>query len=257
MMNTPAINIQGISYSVPGRLILDQVSLSLPANQFSVILGRNGCGKSTLFNLITGKYPYSSGAIQLLGEERGTITQKHLAKTIGFLPQFHQSIFPFSVYDVVLTGRAAFYRFGPSAEDHKIVKQTLQNMGIYHLKDKAYTDLSGGERQLVLISRVMAQGPEILVLDEPTNHLDLHFQALVLEKLQAYSRSGHTVVCIMHDPNMANIYADHIYFIKDQKAYDSKVLKAADLSSNIYEALYDTPLMQVQVKDKTIIIPQF
>ncbi|WP_316820359.1 ABC transporter ATP-binding protein [Pedobacter gandavensis] len=256
-MSEFAINIENVSYSIQGRTILDQVSLALPANQFSVILGRNGCGKSTLFNLITGKYPYPSGLIQLLGQDRLELRQKQLAKTIGFLPQFHQSVFPFSVYDVILTGRAAFYRFGPSAEDHHIVKQTLENMGIYHLKDKAYTDLSGGERQLVLISRVMAQGPEILVLDEPTNHLDLHFQAMVLEKLQAYSRSGHTVVCIMHDPNMANIYADHIYFIKNQKAYNSEALKAENLSANIYEALYDTPLMQVQVKDKTIIIPQF
>lgn len=256
-MSVAAINIENLSYSIQGRTILDNVSLSLAADQFSVILGRNGCGKSTLFNLITGKHPYSSGQIDLLGNERSSIPQKSLARTIGFLPQFHQSVFPFSVYDVILTGRAAFYRFGPSRKDHEIVEQTLENMGIAHLKDKSYTDLSGGERQLVLISRVMAQGPEILVLDEPTNHLDLHFQTLVLEKLKTYSRSGHTVICIMHDPNMANIYADHTYFIKNQKAYDSRLLKAEDLSANIYEDLYDTPLMQIQVKDKTIIIPQF
>lgn len=256
-MSIAAINIEKLSYSIQGRTILDNVSLSLAADQFSVILGRNGSGKSTLFNLITGKYPYSSGEIQLQGKERSSIPQKSLAKTIGFLPQFHQSVFPFSVYDVVLTGRAAFYRFGPSREDHEIVEQTLLNMGISHLKEKSYTDLSGGERQLVLISRVMAQGPEILVLDEPTNHLDLHFQTSVLEKLKLYSRSGHTVICIMHDPNMANIYADHTYFIKNQKAYNSKFLKAEDLSANIYEELYDTPLMQIPVKDKTIIIPQF
>ena len=256
-MSVAAIKIENLSYSIQGRQILDDLSLSLAANQFSVILGRNGCGKSTLFNLITGKYPKPSGIIRLMGKERSGIPQKSLAKTIGFLPQFHQSIFPFSVYDVVLTGRAAFYRFGPSREDHEIVEQTLLNMGISALRNKAYTDLSGGERQLVLISRVMAQGPEILVLDEPTNHLDLHFQTLVLEKLKAYSSSGHTVICIMHDPNMANIYADHIYFITEKKAYHSKLLEAEDLSANIYEELYDTPLMRVQVKDKTIIIPQF
>lgn len=256
-MSIAAINIEKLSYSIQGRLILDNICLSLTANRFSVILGRNGSGKSTLFNLITGKYAYQSGTIALSGQERASLSEKKLAGIIGFLPQFHQSIFPFSVYDVVLTGRAAFYRFGPSREDHEIVKLTLRNMGIWHLKDKVYTDLSGGERQLALISRVMAQGPKILVLDEPTNHLDLHFQTLVLEKLKAYSRSGHTVVCIMHDPNMANIYADHCYFVKDQKVYDSKVLKAETPFLNIYEALYDTPLMQVQVKDKTIIIPRF
>lgn len=256
-MSVAAIKIENLSYAIKGRQILDNISLSLAANQFSVILGRNGSGKSTLFNLITGKYPNPAGIINLMGAEKSSIPQKKLAKTIGFLPQFHHSIFPFSVYDVVLTGRAAFYRFGPSPEDHEIVEQTLINMGISALKDKAYTDLSGGERQLVLISRVMAQGPEILVLDEPTNHLDLHFQTLVLEKLKAYSRSGHTVICIMHDPNMANIYADHIYFITEKKAYHSKLLEAENLSANIYEELYDTPLMKVQVKEKTIIIPQF
>ncbi|WP_214226449.1 ABC transporter ATP-binding protein [Pedobacter sp. B4-66] len=256
-MNIAAINIENLSYSIQDKCILNEISLSLPADRFSVLLGRNGSGKSTLFNLITGKYPYKSGVIDLLGQERSTISEKTLARTIGFLPQFHQGVFPFSVYDVVLTGRAAFYRFGPSRQDHEIVVQTLQNMGILHLKEKAYTDLSGGERQLVLISRVMAQGPQIMVLDEPTNHLDLHFQTLVLEKLKRYSRSGHTVICIMHDPNMANIYADHCYFIKDKKVYDSKFLKPEGQSLNIYEDLYNTPLMQVEVKDKTIIIPRF
>lgn len=256
-MSIAAISIENLSYSIQGRRILDQVSLSLPADQFSVILGRNGSGKSTLFNMITGKYRDPSGAVYLLGKERNTLPEKELAKTIGFLPQFHQSIFPFSVHDVVLTGRAAFYRFLPSRNDHKIVSETLSNMGISHLQDKAYTDLSGGERQLVLISRVMAQGPKILVLDEPTNHLDLHFQVLVLEKLKLYSKSGHTVVCIMHDPNMANIYADHCYFMKDQKACDSHRMKAEHPSINLYEALYDTPLLQVRIKDKTIIVPKF
>ncbi|WP_316818646.1 ABC transporter ATP-binding protein [Pedobacter nyackensis] len=256
-MNIAAINIENLSYSIQGNVILDGLSLSLATEQFSVILGRNGSGKSTLFNLITGKYAYQYGTIELFGQERSDISEKSLAGTIGFLPQFHQSIFPFSVYDVVLTGRAAFYRFGPSREDHEIVKQTLRNMGISHLKDKSYTDLSGGERQLVLISRVMAQGPKILVLDEPTNHLDLHFQTLVLDKLKTYSRNGHTVICIMHDPNMANIYADHCYFIKERKAYDSKLLKAEDPFRNIYEDLYDTRLMQIEVKNKTIIVPSF
>lgn len=256
-MSIAAIHIEDLSYSIQGRYILEEVSLSLPANQFSVILGRNGSGKSTLFNMMTGKYRYPSGTIRLFGQERGTISESNLASTIGFLPQFHQSIFPFSVYDVLLTGRAAFYRFRPSQKDHEIVTETLQNMGIAHLKDKAYTDLSGGERQLVLISRVMAQGPEILVLDEPTNHLDLHFQVLVLEKLKRYSKSGHTVICIMHDPNMASIYADHCYFMQDRKVLDSHLLKAEHPSVNLYEALYGTPLMQVQVKDKIIIIPEF
>jgi len=226
-------------------------------HRFSAILGRNGSGKSTLFNLITGKYRYQHGIIKLLGTERSTLSEKTKAKTIGFLSQFHQSVFPFSVYDVILTGRAAFYRFLPSANDHQIVKKTLEHMGIIHLRDKAYTDLSGGERQLVLISRIMAQEPQILILDEPTNHLDLYYQTLVLEKLKRYSRSGRTVICIMHDPNMANIYADHRYFIKEQKVYDSTIFKEIHQSNNVYEELYDTPLMELEINEKTIVLPRF
>src|SRR5690606_1907867 len=128
--------------------VLNQVNATFDKAKFTVILGRNGSGKSTLFHILSGMQQEYVGNVVFNGQNRRAIKfGKKSSCRIGFMTQFHQSTFPFSVQDVVLTGRAAFARFAPSQTDYDLVEENLRAFNLWHLKDKPYTALSGGERQ--------------------------------------------------------------------------------------------------------------
>ncbi|MHC5201284.1 ABC transporter ATP-binding protein [Myroides sp. LJL119] len=222
------IQISDLWFSYGKESILQGVEASFEQGKFSIILGRNGSGKSTLFQILTGMQTNYSGSVLI-----GDLERKNLrigAKTglrIGFLNQFHQTTFPFRVYDVVLTGRSSFFGFRPTKQDYLAVEQVLKKFDLYHLKDKPYTGLSGGQRQLILLCRVLVQSPDILLLDEPTNHLDLHYQIRVLQTLEDLALQGTTVICVMHDPNLALSYGDDLFVMRKGKLVD---LSTKDIS---------------------------
>jgi iron complex transport system ATP-binding protein len=251
-MRKQAIEVSNLSFSYGSTPILQDVNISFPEGKFSVVLGRNGSGKSTLFNILSGLADYRQGTVKLMGRERRDMSFADCATSLGFLPQFHKSIFPFQVRDVVLTGRAAFSAFSPKKSDLEKVEQAIEELEISHLINRPYTELSGGEQQLVMIARVLVQNPAIILLDEPTNHLDVYYQTFVLDKLRKLSESNFTVIAIMHDPNLAFLYADHCFFMKD------KTVVATDLAyhdKDLLHYVYNVDFTAVQVKDKTVVIP--
>lgn len=253
-MIQPAIEVKDLSFAYGHTPILDKVNLNFPTGKFSVLLGRNGSGKSTLFNIIAGLEDYRQGSVKLMGRERSRLSYADCATILGFLSQFHQSVFPFKVRDVVLTGRAAFSSFSPKKKDMERVEKAIEELEITHLIDRPYTELSGGEQQLVMIARVLVQDPPIIMLDEPTNHLDVYYQTYVLEKLRGLSQQNFTVVAIMHDPNLAFLYADHCYFMKNKTV----VAPATGVNyhdSVFLEHVYGVNFTAVQVNDKTIVVP--
>ncbi|MFX6794729.1 ABC transporter ATP-binding protein, partial [Acinetobacter baumannii] len=160
------IQIDQLNYAYGHKQVLKNIHLEFPENQFSVILGRNGCGKSTLFKLMAGLEPVKDGLIRYSGKPLSDFKGKDRAALLGFLPQFHKTVFPFLVKDVVITGRAAFSRYRPSKSDWECVDQALLDLDIEHLRDRPYTELSGGERQLVMIARILVQAPKVILLDE-------------------------------------------------------------------------------------------
>ncbi|MDO6392102.1 ABC transporter ATP-binding protein [Pontibacter sp. BT731] len=253
-MTEAAIEVENLSFGYGKTPILEQVQVAFPSNRFSVLLGRNGSGKSTLFNIMAGLQKYRHGSVKLMGKERSNMSFSDCARVLGFLPQFHKSVFPFQVKDVVLTGRAAFSAFSPRRSDMEKVGQALEELGISHLAERPYTELSGGEQQLVMIARVLVQNPRIILLDEPTNHLDIYYQTYVLEKLKKLTENNLTVIAIMHDPNMAFLYADHCYFMKDRT-----VLTPGDTfdyqNGAFLEHVYDVRFTTVQVNDKMVVVP--
>ncbi len=182
------IQIDQLNYAYGHKQVLKNIHLEFPENQFSVILGRNGCGKSTLFKLMAGLEPVKDGLIRYSGKLLSDFKGKDRAALLGFLPQFHKTVFPFLVKDVVITGRAAFSRYRPSKSDWERVDQALLDLDIEHLRDRPYTELSGGERQLVMIARILVQAPKVILLDEPTNHLDVYYQSYLMKKLRQLSR---------------------------------------------------------------------
>lgn len=249
------IQIQNLCFNYGKENIFNDINLSFKENSFSIILGKNGSGKSSLFRLIAGLEKRYNGTILIGNHDRKKLKlgDTNVAR-LGFMSQFHQTTFPFKVSDVVLTGRAAFSRFSPTNDDREAVKNILEKFKLTHLKDKSYTDLSGGERQLILLCRVLVQNPDILILDEPTNHLDLHYQILVLETLQQLVKEGTTVLCVMHDPNLAFMYGDALYLMHNKNLKAIEGLEPIDVK-NALEETYGVSLQMIDNQGKTLFVP--
>ncbi|PWD99054.1 ABC transporter ATP-binding protein [Marinilabilia rubra] len=221
IVDKPAITVNRLSHSyVNGKPVLQDVSFSIPENQFTVIMGQNGSGKSTLLRMTAGILPYHFGTVKAKGSEVRELKPKERARKIGFLPQHHKPVFPFKVSEVVLTGRASYVNFTPGKKDVYEVDKALELLGISALKDRVYSDLSGGEQQLVMIARLIAQKPEVLMLDEPISHLDYNNQLRVLKMLSSLTNQNLTIVAVLHDPNMANLFGERFLFVHNRKVHE-------------------------------------
>ena len=166
------------------------------------ILGENGAGKTTLYRTILGLLPALGGKIFIDGEELHAYGAPVLAKKIAYVPQYHNPPFPYRVFDVVLMGRGAHISgIGtPSEEDCRIADQMLERMGISYLRDEIYTQISGGERQLVLIARALTQQTDYLLMDEPTSNLDFGNQIRVLKEIRRLADEGMGICLTSHYP---------------------------------------------------------
>lgn len=248
------ISVQNLSFSY-GRLpVLHSVSLDAPEGRFSVILGRNGSGKSTLLGLIAGILPYRTGRIVVAGHDLSSLTLGEKARLIGYLPQFHNPVFPFTVEDVVLTGRASYIFALPGRKDRAKTDEVIEKVGIRHLQRRPYSELSGGERQLVMIARVLAQEPKVILLDEPLSHLDLANQVRLLSLIKELVASGLTVVAVLHDPNIAFMWGDFFILIKDG------AIRQLDHGENPWDAstimdLYGVTVATLSYRDRALVIP--
>jgi iron complex transport system ATP-binding protein len=249
-----AISINNLSFSYSDNLVLTDASIDIEASKLTVILGKNGSGKSTLLRILAGLIPYKNGQIQINDRELKTINLRNRAKLFGFLGQKHKAVFPFTVEQVVITGRSGFVNFVPKENDIEATVNAIKKTGIIHLKDRNYTDLSGGEQQLVMIARVLAQEPEILLLDEPTTHLDFCNQIKLLSLLKELTVNKLTVVTVLHDPNIAFLYGDDFIFVKNGiltkpdepvKPWDAAFLKE----------IYESELQSIPYSGRALIVP--
>jgi iron complex transport system ATP-binding protein len=186
------------------------------------ILGPNGCGKTTLLKCIDGLMKLNGGNIKINGKDLHHLSRVEVAKAVGYVPQFHQPSFAFSVLDAVLVGRAPHIGFfdAPKKEDIQIAEQALGTMGISYLANTPYTQLSGGERQMVLISRVLAQKPSLLLLDEPTSHLDFGNQIKLLTTLHKLADTGLPIIMTSHFPDHAFLVSNKVALMKRGELID-------------------------------------
>jgi iron complex transport system ATP-binding protein len=197
--------------------VLLDVSFSVRRGEVVALLGPNGCGKTTLLRIIGKLLPAVAGSVRVTGRDVSAMSQAELSRVLATVAQVQRTTFPFSVLDILLTGRLPYVSAfaSPGESDVRICRDVLDRFGIRHLEQKPITRLSGGERQLVMIARALAQEPRVLLLDEPTTYLDLRNQEHVLETIGRLARSEDlSVLMTIHDPNQALAYADHCILLR-------------------------------------------
>ncbi len=198
--------------------ILKGIGFEAPEGRMTTVLGPNGSGKTTLFKCISGLWRPRQGKIRFGDRDLAGLSHAERARLIAVVPQEHDPPFPYTVFDIVLMGRASHIPLfsAPSARDAAAADAALDRIGIGALRGRPYTKISGGERQLALIARALAQEAPVLLLDEPTSHLDFRNQILVLDKVRGIVRqNGLTVLMTLHDPNLAMQFSDHVVMIED------------------------------------------
>ena len=199
------------------RRVGSGIDLALGAGETLSLLGPNGCGKSTLFKTLLGLIPALGGQVELDGADMTQRSRAEIARRIAYVPQAQVSAFPFTVREMVLMGRAARLDLlsAPSQADRTIAETALAELGIAHLAERVFTEISGGERQMALIARALTQEAEILVMDEPTASLDFGNQVRVLECIRTLSGAGRSIVFATHDPDHAFLCADRVALMHD------------------------------------------
>lgn len=226
------------------------IELDIRAGEVLCLLGPNGGGKTTLMKTLLGLIPALGGSIRLLDRDLASYSRAELAKLVGYVPQAGTNFFPFTVREVVLMGRVAHVGLfsSPGRADRDAADAALAALGIGHLAERIYTEISGGERQLVLIARALAQEPKLLVMDEPTASLDFGNQLRVLDQVKALARRGMAVVLATHDP-------DHVFLAGDRAALlrDGKLAAlgppSAVMTEEALEALYGVAIEVVELPD--------
>jgi iron complex transport system ATP-binding protein len=229
----------GYSDRVVGRAL----NVALEQGEVLALLGPNGGGKTTLLKTLLGILAPQQGEVAIGGRSLATIPLRERARLIAYVPQVHMPTFAFTVESVVLMGRTAhgnlFSR--PSTHDRVVAARMLEQFGIANLAARPYTMISGGERQLVLLARALAQEPQFVVLDEPTASLDFGNQGKVMREIRALAAAGHGVLFTTHDPNHALRAADRAYLLRAGERIAEgtvgSVLNRAQL-----EALYRAPV---------------
>lgn len=207
-----SIEIRDLCFGYCTREVLRHVSFSVLEGQILAVLGPNGVGKTTLFRCILGLQHRYSGSIEVDGVDAQAFTARELAHRIAYIPQTHGLAFSYSVLDMVLMGTTHNVAMTsvPKARELNAANTALDRMGIADLSDKNFSHLSGGEQQLVLIARALAQNTKILLMDEPTASLDYGNQSLVLRQVRALADEGYTILLSTHNPQHALWYADSV-----------------------------------------------
>lgn len=198
--------------------IVHGVSFTIERGQFVCVIGANGCGKSTLLRNLLGLIQPFSGTVSIDGKDTREMDERERARHFAYIPQAHTPPFPFKVSDVVILGRTPYLNgiaTSTSERDHLIAYRALEQLSITHLADTVYTELSGGQQQLVLIARALAQQPDLLVMDEPTASLDFGNQQLVLSCVYDLSRLGMSVLMVTHDPDHALFCSDRVLMMEE------------------------------------------
>tara|TARA_B100000686_G_scaffold273213_1_gene290755 strand:+ start:219 stop:1043 length:825 start_codon:yes stop_codon:yes gene_type:complete len=243
-MNAPSfLEVAGVTAGYRrGDPIVSDVDFHVKAGELVGLIGPNGCGKSTLIRVMSGMLPLTQGKVIVDGSEISSLSRQDLARRIAVLPQETTCTFPFTVREIVSMGRhphlGRFRRL--SCDDETVIEEALCRTHTHAFAERIITELSGGEKQRVLIARALAQKPRALFLDEPTAHLDINHQIEVFALMFQLSRVDDlSVICATHDLNLASTYCDRLVLMSNGIIYADgtpEEVLTAELMKDVYGA---------------------
>lgn len=242
------LKIDNISFSYKGGdKVLKDVSLELEDGTVTCLLGPNGTGKTTLLKVLLGFLKNESGSVKWDGMELTNLSARERARILAYVPQFSGLTFPYSVEEVVLMGRLAHLKAGgaPGRKDREIALSSLERLSLLSLKNKLFHQLSGGEKQMVLIARALSQQSKVLVMDEPTASLDFSNQVKTMKVIKNLGEEGYTVLMTSHSPDQAFLVADNVALLKDGSVFASGTPECVITSSTL-SSLYGTETAVVE-----------
>jgi len=256
-MSAPLLEYEGVSYCYPGSQTpaLQGLNLRIEPHSVTAILGPNGAGKTTLLHLALGWLRAQSGTILWGGRPLHAYTRQELGQRMGLVPQSEHIPFAYSLLEFVLFGRSPYLRplDMPGEADVHLALAALQRVGLGAAHDRSILALSGGERQLVLVARALAQQPRLLLLDEPSAHLDLGNKSRLVHLLQELAAQGTSILFTTHDPEMASSLASQLVLMqKGQVLYSGGIDEA--FTGSWLSRLYQTPLHVLNVDGKRVVL---
>ena len=250
------LDIRDLRFSYGDRPVLRGVSLRLGVGELVFLLGANGAGKSTLFRCVLGLLPGYGGTVALRSGDTRRLSARALAREIAYIPQNHHPTFSYPVLDMVLMGThhrlSPFSNPGPKEE--AVALEALEQVGIRDLAQRDFQRLSGGEQQLVLIARALAQQARILLMDEPTSSLDFGNRIRVLDKTAELARQGYTILLSCHDPQLALLYADRVVALHQGRVLADGRPEAV-LTESLLHTLYQVPVRMTPTEHGTLLSP--
>ena len=258
-MTTYRLEAQNLSFLRGKRPVLTDIHLTLKRGDIIALLGANGSGKTTLLRCLLGLLRADNGQAILDGKPLHTLSPRTLARRLAYVPQTHNTPFPYTVLEVVTLGRLPYHSplSALNATDHKAIEAALLRLGIAHLAHRPYTELSGGEQQLTLIARAITQGGHFLIMDEPMGGLDFGHQLRLLRYLEQLAAEGYGILKTTHSPDQALGCATRVALLENTRiSADGPPMEV--LTAQTIHRLYQVDVELVQASNgKSAFIPVY
>ena len=252
-----SLSVESLSFSYGRTAVLRDVTFAAEKGELLSVLGPNGVGKTTLFRCMLGTLTPASGRVTVDGCDLTTLPPRERARRIAYIPQIHPATFGYTALDTVLMGAArqlnAFQQ--PGAAQMRQAEEALEQVGAAHLRERSFTHLSGGEQQLVLIARALAQHAEVLMMDEPTSALDYGNQLRILQMVRRLAAQGYTVVLSTHNPQHALTFAHRLLVL--QGGTTAALGRPADvLTPELMASLYGVQVDFLDTASGPVLVPR-
>jgi iron complex transport system ATP-binding protein len=247
------LSVAGVRFAYNGRPVLNDLAFEVKAGEIVAVLGINGAGKSTLLKCINRILKPARGTVLLDGHDVHRMSRSESARSFGYVPQ-HQAREEITVFDAVLLGRRPHIKWAATRRDMEVAERAIGDTGLSSLAMRSVSTLSGGEAQMVLIARALAQEPGVLLLDEPTSNLDVRNQIEVMGLLREVTTKKRLVAMVsIHDLNLSLRFADRFLMLKGGSVYAA--VDRRSLSADIIREVYEVDVVMGEVAGHPVAVP--